>query len=212
MNKLYLENIQFSGMMHTTRTGFFETLKPFSYEFEFGKTYGIEGAMGSGAWGLSWIIGGAIVPNQGRTVLDGTQINAKRLRASSWLVSYDEIKRFGFIRQSVKGQVRAGSKKIDEKELLEAFLLTTERYSRKLTQMRAEKYRASSAIGFAHGKTIFCFPHMHYLRPKFIFEYRSFWLEDMLNFLKASGALVLFPSQFSQDEATMFDHIIHLEA
>ena len=206
MKKIYVNNIQYAGNLHSHDVT--DPLEKLTCELEFGKVYGLQGSIGDGAWTLSWIIGGLLTPDQGTLLLDDKKINANYLRKISWIVRYDEIKRFGFISQSVKAQIQSGITELREENLINSFYLTPERYTRKLSQQSSEAWRSSCAIGFAHGKKIFCFPHMSYIRPKFITEYRSLWLEDMLNFLKVSGSLVLFPSEFNSTEIDMFDDVI----
>jgi ABC-type transport system involved in cytochrome bd biosynthesis fused ATPase/permease subunit len=168
VDKISIENIQFSGTVGRAIVA--ETLKPLSYEFEFGKSYAIHGRDGDGTTALSWIIGGAIVPEKGRIFFNGKEIRSKQLRTISWLVRWDEIKRFGLFSQSVKAQLRSGINYTDDETLIKAFQLTRPRLDRKLRQYSNEGYSAACAIGFVHGKRVFCFPH---LRNNFVDEYRS---------------------------------------
>jgi ABC-type uncharacterized transport system ATPase subunit len=191
-----------------------EQLKPVTFRFQFGHVCAINAAPGKGAWALSWIIAGRRQPDRGKLFINEDVVTASHLRAVSWAVRHDEIKRFGFIKQSVRSQIQAGLKthrqhlNITEDDIKEIFLLTEGRYDRPLSQLSHEAWRASCAIGFAHGKKIFCFPHMSFLRPGFIDEYDTLWLVDMLDFLATHHCLVIYPADIPQRHERFFDQIV----
>lgn len=213
MKTINLTNIRYDGSM-----GSYSTDKPpiklngVSCELEFGKSYLLDG---EDLWALSWIIGGALRPASGDIYLDGERVGQQNLRRISWLVRYDEIKRFGVFHQSVRSQIRAGirnrnpfSALPDEQEIMQSFYLTPERYNRSLSQLSNEAWRASCAIGLANQKNIICFPLM---RSGFIDEYRSLWLEDILNYLKSFNVVIVIPAKMSAGAVGLFDKVIKLE-
>jgi energy-coupling factor transporter ATP-binding protein EcfA2 len=208
MDKLIVENIEYSGPVGGRHTS--ETLQRFSYEFEFGYSYGIQAPYGFGSWALCWLLAGAIVPEHGRIFLNSKQLDAKQLRQLSWLVYYDEIKRFGFLRQSVQAQLHAHRSNINETSIIEKFYLVPERIDRSIWHIGSEIWRASCAIGYAQGRRIFCFPHIGFFRADLINEYRFLWLERVINVLKATNALILLPSVFQGDDASLMNKVIKL--
>jgi hypothetical protein len=191
-----------------------ESLSEFTYTFKFGKSYLLNGLPGSGAAAISWLAGGAITPDSGTMYLNDVLIQPAQLRDISWLVRRDTVKQFGLFTRSVKSQIQRGLQKYPSsysvQDIKEHFKLTEDRYTRKLRQLSHEAWSASCAIGFAHAKKIFCFPHIDHYRPGLIREYRTLWLENNIQFLTDNGALVLCPAPLSEDARLLFDKIIHL--
>src|SRR5206468_947690 len=117
-------------------------------------------------------------PNTGTIMRDGNLYNCDDRKQEVWCVHLSEIKRFGIWKNlTVRSQILHGLR-IDnhqylrsEKEVKERFRLTPERYNRPFSHISGEAWRASCAIGVAHGKKIFCFPRMQYLRPDFYEEF-----------------------------------------
>lgn len=195
-------------------THVWEELYDFSYEFEFGKAYLLRGSSGDGAWALSWILGGLVACGSGKICSDDKLVTPSDLRAHSWIVRSDEIKRFGFMRQSVQTQIQQGLKKngellgISENQIIQEFDLTPERYDRLVTQLSHEAWRASPAIGLVHGKRIMCFPQMSPIRHTYASYIR---LKEIFEFLKSFGVMIIFPYDGTDYLEGTFDEIIDLK-
>lgn len=210
MKTISLTNIHYDGTLGSYSTDKTPVkLNGVSCELEFGKSYLLGG---EGSWALSWIIAGALSPASGDIYLDGERVAQSDMRRISWLVRYDEIKKFGLFHQSVKSQIRTGIRNRnhsfalpDEQEIMQRFYLTPERYNRPSSQLSNEAWRASCAIGLANQRNIMCFPLM---RSDFIDEYRSLWLEDILSYLKSFNVLVIMPAQFTAGAEGLFDKVI----
>ncbi|MBK8025637.1 MAG: hypothetical protein IPK19_30655 [Chloroflexi bacterium] len=195
-----------------------EKLVGFQAIFQFGRSYLLNASVGDGAWALSWIVGGELQEQSGKLELDGNLYTRADRRKAAWLVRFSEIRRFGLFSTSVEAQIRHGlfdtssqdRYRGSERQIREDFNLTPGRYRRPLSQLSSEAWRASCAIGLANGKKIFCFPHMDYLRPNFVDEYRHLWLEDTLTYLKKSGALVLFPAMLTPANDGLCDEVTSL--
>ena len=212
MTKLQLVDVSFSGTFHRELKGY---LTNFTHEFSFGKAYLLEGSENYKSWILSWLISGKLVPDSGSILLDGVPAKQAIIRDQSWIIRHDEIKKWGHFAQSIRSQVRAGlhsktGNTISEEEIIKSFKLTLPRYNRKMSQLSSEGWKASSAIGYAHDKRIFCFPDMDYSRPNFFEEYRELWFEDILRFLIVNKKLVIIPSSFSRAVDGLFDEIVKL--
>ena len=185
-------------------------LNLFSHEFTFGKSYLLHSKPYRGASALSWIISGIVNQIYGQILLNGTDYPVEQRRQDSWYVRYDEIKKWGWFRQSVGAQIRFALKNNPnpilktEAEIIEHFRLTPARLSRKLYQYSHEAWRASCAIGFALGRKIFCFPYLHYLSR----DFKDLWLKDMLDFLTANGALVLVPAFYDWETVGLCDEVV----
>jgi hypothetical protein len=185
-------------------------LSQFSHEITFGKSYLLHAKPNRGAWGLSWLISGIVKPWVGQILLNGKDYPAEQRRQDSWCVRYEEIKRWGWLRQSVHAQIQYALKHNPnpilktEQEIIQHFWLTPERLPRYLTQYSHEGWRASCAIGFALGKKIFCFPYLDYLSR----DFKDLWLKDMLDFLTSHGALVLVPAFYDWETVGLCDEVV----
>jgi len=185
-------------------------LSQFSHEFTFGKSYLLHAKPSRGAEALSWLISGIVNPWGGQILLNGKDYTVEQRRQDSWCVRYEEIKRWGWLRQSVRAQLRYALKHNPnpilktEQEIIQHFRLSPYLLPRPLTQYSHEAWRASCAIGFALGKEIFCFPYVDYLSRMF----KEFWLKDMLDFLTAHGALVLFPGFYDWETVGLCDEVV----
>jgi ABC-type Na+ transport system ATPase subunit NatA len=191
-----------------------ERLDSFSYDFSFGKSYLLDCDIGEGGWALSRIIGGLLEPNSGVIKRNGVLYLTRQRRKDVWCVRDSEIKRFGLFRnRSLKSQIQHGLRTVSnqylksEAEIISRFYLTPERYNRLLRQFSNEGWRASCAVGMAHGKKIFCFPH---LRQGFIGEYYLLWLKEMIDLLRDSDALILIPARLTPHADKLCDEVVLL--
>lgn len=215
MNTLIVKNVSYHGEVWGYT---YEVLEHFSHEFHFGKSYLLNAEIGHGALALAWMIGGAVEQETGTIEVNGEAYSTASRRQDAWLVRTTEIKRFGMITQSVKAQVRQGLRKtgkpysLSETEIMQRLSLSPERYTRTLRQFSSEGWRASCAIGLAHGKTIFCFPPFFYSysdNGRYVADHRL-WLDMLLDILKSVGALVLFLAPLTDATDGLCDEVINL--
>lgn len=61
MDTLSVKNLSYGGPI-SKRTWLFDRLENFNYEFQYGKSYLLDGCIGQGAWSAYWVIGGAVKP------------------------------------------------------------------------------------------------------------------------------------------------------
>jgi hypothetical protein len=211
--RLKLQELQVTDIAYTGPVGYRTSgqLSAFSHTFTFGKAYMLVGAGDFDSWIISLLIAGKLTPNTGDIHIDDVAVSPTQLRKISWVIRGDAIKRWGFLKQSVISQIRAGiNDSVDVERIVDVFRLHPNRYIRKMSQLSHEAWRASCAIGYAHGKRIFCFPDMAYLRPGFVEEYGALWLGDMIRFLKASNAIVLMPYTSTPLASELFDEVVEL--
>lgn len=87
------------------------------------------------------------------------------------------------VRQLIeKGLKKSGIKKTCQ-EICDLFLLTDCRLDRPIYAVGNERFRSMAAVGYAHGKEVFCFPWL----SKKMFNYYTnniLWLLDILEELK----------------------------
>jgi hypothetical protein len=210
-----IDKVGFAGIVNPYALGpVYNTLHPVSYEFEFNKSYMLNGSKEGGAWALSWIIGGLLEPTGGIILKENLVWNIQERLSETWCVRHSEIKRFGIFRnQPVSWQIRhglrtrEGQKLWSEADIVNIFHLTPERYHRRWRHLGNEVWRASPAIGFSNGKRIFCFP---WLDQDLIETYYNLWLKEMIDFLCKSGALVLIPAQLTNLSKTLCDNVVSL--
>lgn len=123
-------------------------------------------------------------------------------------------RRFGIFEPTMKQLVkkgfrRSGRAQMSHAEVIEQFVLTPERYNkRKVRQLSHEGWRASCAVGYAQGKRVFCFPHIDYVRPKLIEEYKALWMK-IIPFMTGAGCMVLIPVVVNADIENVCDEIVN---
>jgi len=208
---LRLDNITFISTVQLSKrwwlSGWFHQ---YSYDFEFGKSYLLTSLHTDQNEALAYLIGGLIQPSSGNITLDGKRYSQVQRRQDSWLVRYDSIKRFGIFQQSLQKQIQLGIKNnpdlgFTEMDIMRHFDLTPARYNRLLRQFSHEGWRARCAVGFAHGRRIFCFPHMRMETIDTI----QHQIAKTVAFLKSQGALVLFPQLPYVNMDGLIDEVVH---
>lgn len=186
-------------------------IRDFSHEFVSGKAYHLASKNEDNSIAICWLICGMLKQQQGRVLCDGALVSSDQLRCRSWLVRSDEIKRFGMFSQSVKSQIKygiqQGASEFTEQDIIRRFKLTPERTNRHLHKLSSEAYSASSAIGLANGRKIFCFPP---LRKDFVEEYGDLWFKDIIRFLVHENALVLIPMPPTVNSHGICDEVVSI--
>ncbi len=212
MDNIQVKNLEFHGPINKRFKIPDEHLVSFSYEFTYGKSYLLSGEAGQGGFALSWILGGLLDPQQGSIYRNNMPYSAQQRKEDGWCVHFSEVKRFGLLKQTVRAQVRHGLRTATnpylktEEEVIEQFLLTLPRYGRLMRQLSGEAWRASCAIGFVHGKRIFCFPWSTHV----IENYTDFWLKKQFDFLTSTGALVIIPFRETEKAKQLCDEVVRL--
>jgi hypothetical protein len=194
------------------KTRWYVSLPPVNCDLEFGKVYQVVSEQENELWAFNLMLAGIFNPQQGNFSLNGVALDALQRRKIAWLVNYDEIRRFGRFWLRVKNQVRQGIKKyqahnLSERDYLNQFDLTPQRYIRYLRQQSAEGWRTSCAIGVAHNRMVFCFPA--FLNQYFIDAYHYMWV-DMLQFMKSLNCLILIPSPPNTNTYNLCDDTIEI--
>lgn len=216
MDMISVKDVVFQGVINPkAQEPVIENLRPFSHEFSFNKSFLLDSKLGDGGWALSWMIGGLIEPKFGSILKNNIVYKASERKMDSWCVRVSEIKKFGVLgNQKVSSQIQHGLKTSQnqhiklETEIIKHFHLTSERYQRPIRQLSHESWRASCAIGLAHGKKIFCFP---YIDQRLIEDFYDLWLKEMVDLLRDSGALVLIPAVATQFAEKLCDEIIPVQ-
>ncbi len=228
MDTLTLKFVSYYGLLDPKRrTGIHDLLHWFHYEFVFGRSYLLDAELGKGAWSLCWVIGGLLDPSEQRPgygiiLRNGVPYPQKQRQNDAWIVRHSEYMGFRASHKTTRMHIRDGLKNNpapyfrSEEEYIKHFRLSPKvvagRPIRQLIgELGGEGWRASCAIGVAHGKKIFCFPYMEYVLPYSIEEYRDFGLKEMIGLLCDTGALVLVPAIARKGAETLCDEIVPLE-
>lgn len=93
------------------------------------------------------------------------------------------------VRQLIEQGLRRAEQKASFRDVQEMFELTDARVDRPLCQVGNEVFRAMPAIGYAHGKEVFCFPWMSDKQYRWFYSHISV-ATSMLAFL---GKVVILP-------------------
>jgi hypothetical protein len=213
MDVINLQNVAYNPSKSTP----WHSLTSITCALTFGKAYLLDGWQWDGGETLSWIIGGVIEPSYGKLSKNGSPYVLSERQDESWCIRKSTVKaiKFPFRQLSVRDYVRHGLKTAanshfkSEEEIVRQFMLTPERYKRPLRTLSHEQWRASCAIGAAHGKKIYCFP---YLGPDFVNRNYPQWFKRLIDLLKDIGALVLVPTTAIGVKCakTLFDQAVTL--
>ncbi|MBO7632652.1 MAG: hypothetical protein J6S78_10035 [Lachnospiraceae bacterium] len=160
-------------------------------EFETGKSYGLISEYMQGCMYVSYLLGGRIEPEKGASIyIDGKKTDASGLEAISWNIEpyYEKYKDF-VVRKSVEKALEKRMVPETFEQIAETFTLTEARYDRKLSQLSGERWRASTAIGYASGKKIFFGPYQCSE-----FYARMHRLPEITRFLTERGCMVVLPA------------------
>jgi len=185
----------------------------FNAIFEKGTVYGIIGECGAGGWGLSYNLAGYDSFIEGEIKINGELVGLQQLKQYGWYVG-DFIRKSFFGRnQIILKQIKNGIKKsgqtISIEEIIELFELTPCRLKRKYQYLGWEKWNASIATGFAHGKKIFSFPWLNTSMINALVCICG--IHRCIDVLKKNGAIVIIPTEKAEAVELLVDKIIHLE-
>ncbi|MBO7356493.1 MAG: hypothetical protein J6U50_07665 [Lachnospiraceae bacterium] len=158
--------------------------------FETGRSYGLVSEYMQGCMYLSYLLGGKIKLEDGLEIsVDGRNVQAEDLSMLSWNIEpyYEKYKNLT-VRRSIAKALEKNAAEESFEQLAEIFVLTEPRYGRKLSQLSGERWRASTALGYASGRKIFYAPYMPSL-----FYSRMNMLPEIINFLTSHDCMVLLP-------------------
>lgn len=177
--------------------------------FESGKIYGLISEYGRGCMYVSYLLGGRVDFGDLRIYYDDRKITQKDLSEISWnLEPYKEKYRNHTVKKSIEKALQKSSCVDSFAQIAEKFVLTEPRYGRKLFQLSGERWRASSALGYAGGKQIFYAP---YETSSFYYSMSESGLVKALRNLTAAGALVLLPGGSDKVLRHIVDECIYLD-
>ncbi len=170
----------------------YDTWRYADLSFESGKIYGIISEYGEGCMYLSYLLGGRVDFGDLQIYFNEKKVTRKDLFRMGWnLEPIREKYKNKAIKKSIEEMIQKGKCEDSFEKISEKFILTEERWNRKLFQLSGERWRASAALGYAAGKKIFYAP---YNSSEFYNSLSRGVLIKALRTLTESGALVLLPA------------------
>ena len=181
-----------------------------SFKLLAGNTYGVVSDFGYGSWGLVTCLAGR-----------GTKEQSGNIFLNGQKVKYNTLKKYScFIGENVFEKVNSSENLLTAKECIEKalyisgldystaeikdiFSLSDQRFERPLEYVSGEIWQISTAVNFALGKDIFCYP---WLNEFDIFRYETACELGTIDFLKNKGKIVLVPSSQKNKLKRLCDH------
>lgn len=182
-------------------------------KFRSGNVYGIIGECGSGGWALSYVLSGRDTCPQQKIYVNENGVSQKDLEELGWYAG-DGIAKIGFFdkEKSILKQLQYGLKKNNNPfsidEIVQKFKLSQDRLSSKMSQLSWEKWRASIAIGYAHGKKVYCFPWLNTAQVNDLILNTGFHI--YLDILKEEGSIIIIPTDKKETLEFIADEYIIL--
>ncbi len=198
INQLYVQNLTTSCICELFNYGnMTDSLSMFTYDFKSGNVYGVIDEFGSGGWALSYVLAGKQKSFEGEIKINNNSVNYEKLKEFSCYVGDDSGKKklFGISKMTVQEQIQAGidsgkSFSNDINRIKEIFGLSNERFNRTIEYVSGERWKASMAIGYSLGKSIYCFP---WLNTKYLMHLKEH-LKLCIKPLVEIGAIIIIPT------------------
>lgn len=170
-----------------------------SFHFSVGINY-MMGDIDSGIWGVSYLLSmyhrkyPQYFYKPLSALVNGEEMSIEALSKYCCYMDEEYYPLFSSKRKTVRYLIEKGLKKskIDKTfdEIFQTFGLSSDRLDRPICHTGNEKIRAMAAVGYAHGKQVFCFPWLSQKMVEY-YKYHLLWTFDALEKL---GAIVIFPS------------------
>ena len=156
-----------------------------------GKIYGLVSEYGQGCMYLSYLLGGKIDFGDLQIFIDGINVSKEDLKSISWNLEPSKEKyKNKTVRKSIEKSIIKNKCSETFEDIVEAFYLDERRHDIKLQYLSGERWRASAALGYVSGKSIFYAP---YENTSF---YHSMYGSNMfkaLRYLADKGTIIVLP-------------------
>lgn len=176
--------------------------------FESGKIYGIVSEYGQGCAYLSYLLGGKIDFENVKIYFNNSLIQRNDLIDISWNLE-PSCEPYGKkqVRKSIERALRENFDDVSFQTVADRFLLTPERYDRKYIQLSGERWRASSAYGYAQKRKVYFAPY----KPSiFYYQMCQSSLLKALRELTKANALVILPTGSDEFVKHIADDVIYV--
>ena len=173
-----------------------------------GKIYGLVSEYGQGCMYLSYLLGGNIDFGDLQIFIDGINVSKQDLKSISWNLEPSKEKyKNKTVRKSIEKSIIKNKCSDTFEDIAEAFYLDERRHDIKLQNLSGERWRASAALGYVSGTSIFYAP---YKNTSF---YHSMYGSNMfkaLRYLADKGTIIVLPVGSDTFIKSVVDECVYL--
>ena len=206
----YAASARCRSLTLTSREGF----PAMTCRFEGGRIYGLCSDIGGGAWALTHALGGRAENPEGEILADGVHASPKALAARACFIGeqfYPSVNSRlfpGTVRSSLEKALNIGKTGWTLAQLTARFHIARERLDRSPAHIYYNQILyISAAVGFAAGRSVFCFPYLTADTIKAAEIMRSLGVLDLL---KEHGKIVLLPSFHRDRLSALCDQVVDI--
>lgn len=160
----------------------------------------LNGEIDSGVWAISYVLSmyetrrkDFTLFESPKVIVNGCDWNLENLMPYTCYMDKRYYPMFSSKKLSVEKLVRHGIRKnhleYTSDEIRDLFHMDAERFQRPIFGVGNERFRAMAAVGYVHGKEVYCFPWMSQLR----FEAPHGHMTDLLDILERLQKIVILP-------------------
>lgn len=158
----------------------------------------LNGEIDSGIWGTSYLLSmyqyrpkDFVIWEKPEVTVNKTVLTLEKL--SKYTCYMDQLYPLFSSQASVRHLVKRGIKRhqlsYTSEEIRDLFHMDAERFERPIKAVGHEMFRAMAAIGYVHGKQVFCFPWL----SQRIFQAYHGHMTDLLDILDRLDKIVILP-------------------
>lgn len=206
--KEFQDCVSCQSNLYSSRESFLKV----NHLFNGGKVYGFASDFGCGSWGLATCLGGRSENPDGEVLLNGKTIHCNELSKFSCFISESIFPEINSIddyltpKLCIEKALSISKLNYTVEEIRNMFCLSgyNERFERDLRYVSGEIWAISTAIGFALGKEIFCYP---WLNEREIIRAHKPHIE----LLKKHNRIILIPSSKKKQLKKICDNLLIFE-
>ncbi|EFM08679.1 hypothetical protein PaecuDRAFT_4473 [Paenibacillus curdlanolyticus YK9] len=180
-----------------------EHLRLFSHVFTQGKTYAIIGEQGMGGGALSYLLSGRVRSYRGHIFINNNRCDTMTLQQAGWYVGEGTAEN-----KTIREQLESAPPSVHTttSQLIDRFELSESRLDREMRYISNERWNASTAIGMAFGKSIYCFPWL----DDTVKEIIRARLKHCSAVLKQNNHILIIPAHSTSIIEEFADEIVYL--
>lgn len=185
-------------------------------EFSFlgGNLYGIKCNHAECGWGISYLLAGRTELYEEQVLINEKKYGKGGVIKEGWYMGEGIHIKGRECNKTIRQQIRIALKQSGRKEsvndIIDRFELSKDRIDIKFSNLSWESWRASAAIGYAYGKSIFCFPWLDTAYFEDIVFNTGFGL--YLDILRKAGKIILLPMAEGSLLEKVADQVIEINS
>ena len=177
-------------------------------ELEGGKIYGLISEYGQGCMYLSYLLGGNIELGELNVTINDNPIKQEELKSISWNLEPEKNYRNKRVKDYLEKTLKLNFINETYEALTDIFGLVKSADNLKFGNLSGERWRASTALGYALNKRIFYAP---YECSMFYYQMEQRGLFKALRYLTEKGAIVFLPVGSDHYIKKYVDECIYLD-